>query len=59
MWTSLQSMIPSFDPTTLTGAMELAVLFLMIGQIASTLMGRSFRFLIEHDTEGRIDRLTA
>lgn len=59
MPSSLQNLIPTLDPSTLSGALELAVVFLAIGQIASLIVARLFRFLVAHDTEGRIDRLTA
>ncbi|HHS93870.1 MAG TPA: mechanosensitive ion channel family protein [Rhodobacterales bacterium] len=59
MTINLGSYVPSFDPNTLTGALELGVLYLMVGQVSALIVGRMFRFLLENDTEGRIDRMTA
>ncbi|MEC3863097.1 mechanosensitive ion channel family protein [Mesobacterium sp. TK19101] len=53
------SYLPSLDPTSLTGALELAVIYFLIGQVAALIIGRMFRFLVRHDTEGRVDRMTA
>lgn len=54
-----QSLGRIFDPTTFAGALGLAALFALAGLVLHLIMGRLFRFLITHDTEGRIDRLTA
>jgi len=59
VYINLATYTPSFDPSTLTGALALALVFLVVGQIVSMIITRLFRLLVAHDTEGRIDRLTA
>lgn len=59
MISNLQSLGLTFDPATLAGALELAALFAVAGLVLHMIVGRLFRFLIAHDSEGRIDRLTA
>ncbi|RMH50781.1 MAG: mechanosensitive ion channel family protein [Alphaproteobacteria bacterium] len=56
---SLQSLGLTFDPNTLAGALELGGLFLAVGLVLHLIVGRLFGFLVAHDKDGRIDRLTA
>lgn len=58
-WQALQSWLLQLHPNTWSGALALLVLFWVGGLIASALLRRTIRMIIQRDHDQRIDRMAA